>query len=766
MKLHVMIDCSGSMAEAIYSEGGRSRFCSAIKWVDGLLKEEWPYSSVCISTFDKERYDKGTAMNFNSAHALLNMISIADPAENRKFQKELTEIWARRGLIESIRSRARIGYDLSTALATMKAEGNHAAVQMLEQVIREQEQQAQTEGEKPQSPGTLLWDCLDRVAQESEEDEETLVLCITDGEDNGSLKTREDVHTSFGRKPWLKLRIVMISNTPPKADDEQDNLWANVTDNEDFKRVVRSSLRRTVQCESEGALRISIPIIPLVPCTQCELDAIRSAVRRAVPYLERLTTLRYYPVTTYIIDEFTLRQSSPAQLDNVVDKTLDRDLYEIMSFLWAACVSFHITASRNRVTWGNVLKGNDSQMKLRAYAEEVMQNIEKYLLHDRMPDTRTANRVCIPELSTGASFAQNSHLNLRAIGKILGQTASAEPAHELERLHAYLEQESGWKMPCAKPNLESWRRRLTSKEFSRLRSCIDKEGRWRMRSRDIARAFKIGVDVLFPLIRQWRRTNSRYARIIDEIRTYGFYVPAWGSGSEEQVRKIMIERGLPEQLWMPFTGKVFICIERIRHRAAEMAAGDIELENEFTTQANQKYGVEGKVPPLFDATEWFEKLLDSTIVHEHAHAITTEGVSAGQAGKQYCRIPGAQTTEWTAVSETLAEWAELNFFRNDPVMFEAVALHAGAGPFPAWPYAGALMLEESSFADVTALFRNLLEQFRAKSENAYQMLAQEDLGGSQNTAISSCVEDGVKMENPDEALMADTPSIPETSGQP
>ena len=119
-----------------------------------------------------------------------------------------------------------------------------------------------------------------------------------------------------------------------------------------------------------------------------------------------------------------------------------------------------------------------------------------------------------------------------------------------------------------------------------------------------------------------------------------------------------------------------------------------------------------------DAELW-PKFLFPILVHEHAHAIAREGVKQG----------GGYFHDWTgrlheekAVSESLAEWAELDYCREDAALRDIILGHAASGDFPVWPYAGALLLEKLCSDEGVQAYRELLREYRSGNPWAYGRL--------------------------------------------
>ena len=77
---------------------------------------------------------------------------------------------------------------------------------------------------------------------------------------------------------------------------------------------------------------------------------------------------------------------------------------------------------------------------------------------------------------------------------------------------------------------------------------------------------------------------------------------------------------------------------------------------------------------------------------------------------------------YKCVSEGLAEWAELNYFRRDTEIFQIIRQHARYQKYPHWPYAAAWLIENNDIMVSYKDFRNLVTLFRMNVEQTYQYL--------------------------------------------
>ncbi len=107
------------------------------------------------------------------------------------------------------------------------------------------------------------------------------------------------------------------------------------------KKIDLSLIRPAVQ------LPISVPLVNLVPATK--IQSIRgTGCQNAVGYLEGLTGLRYYLVTTFVIDKLDRRRPKKISLP---DKRLRVVIDEMLNFLKEVCIAFHLGRLIHGETW-------------------------------------------------------------------------------------------------------------------------------------------------------------------------------------------------------------------------------------------------------------------------------------------------------------------------------------------------------------------------------------------------------------------------------
>ena len=190
----------------------------------------------------------------------------------------------------------------------------------------------------------------------------------------------------------------------------------------------------------------------------------------------------------------------------------------------------------------------------------------------------------------------------------------------------------------------------------------------------------------------------KYESIIKTMRTYGVYFPKGGRFSG-QLREIFEHNGFPAHFLQTNDDMVFLCIERIKKEIEEVLAED----------------------PSLDVDAMSRNLITSTLVHEHAHGITYQGIDRNGMASRW-KSKDYDNDHFSAINESLAEWAEYNFFRYDDEMMEIIREHAQSGEFPVWEYAGMLLIEKYFNVLYEERFRSILNYFRLDVNEAYKHL--------------------------------------------
>jgi hypothetical protein len=171
--------------------------------------------------------------------------------------------------------------------------------------------------------------------------------------------------------------------------------------------------------------------------------------------------------------------------------------------------------------------------------------------------------------------------------------------------------------------------------------------------------------------------------------TFGVFVS--GEGAADAVpRRVAADLGPRPDLDLAGQPRVLLCLG-----AQERFRADLE---------------HGGHPP--EASQRLAALLRrAVLVHEHCHAILETGRDEAGGAPSGPRF----RDEWgraTPLNEALAAWMELHAARDNPEMKGLVDDYAGIGPYPAWPYAGAVVLEDAYRRDGLEAIRSWVGALR------------------------------------------------------
>lgn len=120
-----------------------------------------------------------------------------------------------------------------------------------------------------------------------------------------------------------------------------------------------------------------------------------------------------------------------------------------------------------------------------------------------------------------------------------------------------------------------------------------------------------------------------------------------------------------------------------------------------------------------EADELARRFCVSVLVHEHFHAAVATGLD--RTGRVAL---GAEHPErWEKASplnESLAVWCERHFFRSDPKMLDLIDSYVASGTYPSWPYRGGEVIASFHAAGGTPAVRGWMHHLRDDPENAQQ----------------------------------------------
>lgn len=251
------------------------------------------------------------------------------------------------------------------------------------------------------------------------------------------------------------------------------------------------------------------------------------------------------------------------------------------------------------------------------------------------------------------------------------------------------------------PKLDVWRKYITSRQFKKLIECVGNRGEWKKDLGSILYVLDLSIDIVFKILSKMRKKAVKYQSIISNMHTFGIYL----SPTEKmdiKLKENFLVSGYPEFFNLNNTGIVLLCLDEIRERINQVLAEDSSLNEAYLK----------------------ENLILATVIHEHTHAAVFEGLNFNSNNIKFNGMR-SNGKKYKAVSEGLAEWSELNYFRNDKFMFDIVINHALCGNFPDWPYAAAFLIEKSYNQLDDIKYKALVEYFRKDYNEAYKLLLSE-----------------------------------------
>lgn len=566
--------------------------------------------------------------------------------------------------------------------------------------------------------GSAIWDsvgrAIERISVENHKDGQDLLVCITDGQDTGSSLGPEDV-MKMAKERGLVLKVIYIGTEQLDVTSDMRDLITQVDDISDIKDITTRVFDDINDAEEQDkTCSISACVLPLAEESASFVPIVQEAVIEAVSYIERLTGLRYYPVTTYLVDRTTIDDFVPAREtpdEEPPDDELKALIKEVSGLIWSVALNIHTIKfdapgqpSRDdikRYYHSRPRLSTESARKFRRYAEEAW-GLWMYVRAIMSKDPKKAyslssDRIFIPELSEKEDFLQNCFDDMDEAVSVLKRLGK-EFGHGLVLKDDYFHH--------AEPiNLDLWHELLMLRphaliktEWQKLQACISGQ-RWKRDIDSIITAFSIAVDVIERLIGEYERAHNPMRALIQELNCYGTY--HYRAQDPVELRKHMKKSGLPEWFHPVNTGFVLLSPEKISERL-------------------QSVKINAMGPDERQAL--LKRLIFATTIHEHVHAVTYEGIGDDCTG--YTAPPAKQKNHHKIISESIAEWAELNFFRDDTEIYTIIHDHITSRTnLRYWPYYGALTLENAFLTSGRSemFFTMLLNSFRKDNELAWDV---------------------------------------------
>lgn len=434
----------------------------------------------------------------------------------------------------------------------------------------------------------------------------------------------------------------------------------------------------------------SVSVIPVVKTEKSYIDIIQRAMQRVIPYIEELTRVRYYPVTTYLVDKYTVN----SQCENILngDESLYdmQDVKEVLRFLSWVAISYHakriFTRTKN-FNYKDYSHLTEDQLEILNYISEGMcYYLEKYFDNNEDIDI---GKLYIEGVSKQVNLIDNFFDDFYEILEVFKRLIKKENLQEISI--EYDEKK-------AFPRLEVWQKYLNARRFSQIKKLVDVEGKWSNKLNDIIKITEIALEMLKQIIESIQENVRGFSIIASEMHTYGVYLHKDTSNNE--FKEILRFNGFPTCIEQPSNGKVLICIDKIIERVNEVCASNKTIDRNFI----------------------IENMITATLVHEHTHAANFEGVKYNHPQPLFISEKNKDDYKYDIVYEALAEWAEFNYFRDNNIVSDIIKSHMNNADIKHWPYAGAELIEnrfnELGITDFQAIFN----MSRINYKNAYEIL--------------------------------------------
>jgi len=412
----------------------------------------------------------------------------------------------------------------------------------------------------PEYGGTKLWDSVNQVIDEinykhksilsryfSMESDKKIILCITDGEDNSSRITYEDLLRKLENNKDIELKIIDLSNTINVNNKKSINVYIG-NDLEDIESVVNKN-------QSINNYNFSVCVLPVIPTKEYDIELIRKMTIKAIPYIENLTGLRYYPVPTFVVDEYIIKDYIEIEDKNEINLNMLEDIKEFIKFILSVSLSFHVASfipkDIGEKLHNSEYKGLHSLSKkgihkLRGYAEAAFGLID--FLYDRAEEFFNRDNECyyIEEISSIVDPILCSYEDLKYMKMILENILKTYENIKLS--NSYFESYRDY------PNVEIWEKYTTKSQYNQLLQCIEEDGSWKKDLKSIIYVLGLAIDITYKILKKIKNElNKKSNIIIGDLHTYGVYIGP-KKNVENQLLKRFKSNGYPDFFSINNTG--------------------------------------------------------------------------------------------------------------------------------------------------------------------------------------------------------------------
>ena len=541
----------------------------------------------------------------------------------------------------------------------------------------------------PLQAGTIsFWQDLKAISLEQFHSVPWNLLCVTDGEDLRNDEHADEFFEDMERVyPHTSISIVDLKGSfhrDTHSTGKKLPKTAEVYTTDDADKLVDKIQHKfghqsiTSLQNNPLPLKISTAILPLIPIQKDEYNVVTKCLQRVIPYLEQVTGLRYYPATTWLVSTNQMGVLRPPEEKPKGSSHADasKKFQALFAIVQSFSLNFHVRHKDPRFNdYTPFSRHPDTAHALRSAAECIPMVYNK--------DTgvnleRIDKFIRIKDFSDTPHTIENLRICLQEMIRIWRAIASEDPKDVVHLDHQYFPgyQEREY---TAIPYFD-----FLPTQIQKLVEELLHQGYWNGQLKRLCDLFKATIIEWIPLLYRLSRTSSEEGSATFTTRAAGLYIPEDSSKSDRLVN-IAKACGYPSIFRSGAGGSVVIDLELLRDRTADAIR--------------------------------FEKSLTSLLVHEHAHAVFTEGIN----GKHdQCHID--QTDDALTVNESLAEWMEVNYWRHDQEMSCQTWNHIYMGDFPQWKYAGAEFVESRFIEKETRGVQALLISLRKGSEDIMKLL--------------------------------------------
>ncbi len=543
-----------------------------------------------------------------------------------------------------------------------------------------------------------------------------------------------------GQKGDAFIRPLIWEESPPSLPSELQHLHFEKLDLGALRRLtghLASSSSLAATSNSVSVIPVA-PVVPLLAGTRpSDAAAIEEDVRWAVGFLEAATGLRYYPVSTLLVDEYMVQNArrllttdalpDPAALvaqavalgeivqdiamkvhirfgvySNKVYHVLSEEkLRQIYSGYLFNSESYRAFSSAcESIHWWLVLESLNAS----SYSAELQQAGVKALWLERRDNTgwyRVRSdfvKAGVPGISESQELLPLAKVFLEHLCALLHVILHADEPHIAAR---------EWTMHVGDraKNLFNSEDKLRQLEVE-FAGQDDYENLpvWNIRGSfpALVTTADWACKELLSVLR-WLLGGGNVASAIlyGEVPTFGIYVPAGVNEVDRQLFHWADERNIPRELTLPGRPRVLVCLDALPRLLRRL------LQQGSAATADQGHTLQRLV-----------------LVHEHGHAIFELGLNSHGETARAAQFGEVWRTA-SALNESLAVWLELHTVRGKTPYEDWVWEYVRCGPYPDWPYRGAELVERQYVRAGMQGVRDLLDQFQQDAAIAQAMFDAE-----------------------------------------